>query len=111
MILAEHMLGEWKVATLSGRRLDAFVESELRQALAELVADGTKRVVLDLSSVEFMDSSGLGAIVYCRRLLGSDGQVVLAGAQPGVLTTLRLTRLDKVFPLVESPERVAETVT
>jgi anti-sigma B factor antagonist len=50
--------------------------------------------------VEFLDSSGLGAVVAARKLLGStDHRLALAGLQPAVEKVLRLTHMDRVFPI------------
>jgi anti-sigma B factor antagonist len=108
MDLKPEQLDDWKVLTPSARRLDALMEPSFKKAMLEAIADGTKSLVIDLSQVEFMDSSGLGVIVYCRRRMGDKARIVLAGTQPGVATILQLTQLNKVFPLIESPECVLE---
>jgi anti-anti-sigma factor len=57
-------------------------------------------VAVDLSAVEFIDSSGLSALVWARKQaqpLGGD--VVLVGASPRTLRLLELTQLDHVFPV------------
>ena len=106
MELIAQKLEDWEVLSPSKTRLDAFVENSFRKALA----DGTDQIMLDLSRVEFMDSSGLGVLVACRRMRGESERIVLAGAEPGIASTLQLTQLDKVFPVVESPQPVLETV-
>lgn len=63
----------------------------------DLAADAA--VLLDLSEVEFLDSSGLGAVVAARKLLGKGHQLALAGLQPAVEKVLRLTHMDRVFPI------------
>lgn len=98
----------WKVLTPDQRRLDAYVSDEFKRCLDKAIQDGTKRLVLDLSIVEFMDSSGLGAIVYCFQKLGAEGRIALSGAQESVALMLRLTHIDKVFTLLESPEDILQ---
>lgn len=61
--------------------------------------DGMKRVILNLSSVEFIDSSGLGAIVASMKQLGAERSLDLVGLQPVVAKVFRLTRMDTVFHL------------
>jgi anti-sigma B factor antagonist len=107
MELKERKLGQWKVLTPAEARLDAYVAEAFKKALTAAMSDGTKDIIMDLSSVTFMDSSGLGALVYCRQRVGQDGHVVIAGARSEVSTLLKLTHLDKVFPLLKQPEDVS----
>ena len=53
------------------RRLDASVAPAFRQAVLQLVEGGDTRVVLDLARLEFLDSSGLGAMVSILKALGT----------------------------------------
>ncbi len=99
--------GEWKTLTPEESRLDAFVSEDFKNELVSAVADGTRRLLIDLSGVEFMDSSGLSAIVYCLQRM-DDGKIAIAGAQESVLLMLKLTHIDKVFTLVERVEDITE---
>ena len=81
------------------RRLDASVEPAFRQAVVGTVQAGERRLVLDLSQVEFLDSSGLGALVSILKSLGSQGAMAVCGAQGAVLSLFKLTRMDKVFAI------------
>jgi anti-sigma B factor antagonist len=107
MKLDERKIGDWKVVTPDQERLDAYVAEELKRLLKEAVEDGTKDLILDLSRVEFMDSSGLGALVYALHMLGNGGRIALASVQESVALMLRLTHVDKVFTLLETPEAIA----
>jgi anti-sigma B factor antagonist len=55
------------------------------------------RLAVDLAKVEFLDSSGLGALVTVLKAVRPGGDVVLFGLRPSVLEILRLTHLDSVF--------------
>lgn len=68
-------------------------------------ADGA-RVAIDLTKVDFVDSSGLGALVSLLKAVRPAGDLVLFGLRPGVKEILRLTHLDAVFP-VETTEEAA----
>lgn len=57
------------------------------------------RIVLDLSRVTFLDSSGLGAVVAVMKLLGPDRRLELAGLTPAVEKVFRLTRMDSIFTI------------
>lgn len=86
------------------RRLDASAAPAFRQAVLRLIEGGDTRLVVDLAGVEFVDSSGLGALVSILKNLGARGALVVCGAQAPVLALFRLTRMDKVFPLVSGRE-------
>jgi anti-sigma B factor antagonist len=58
-----------------------------------------QRIVLDLAQVGFIDSSGLGAIVALRKMLGPDRVLELAALSVSVAKVFRLTRMDGVFPI------------
>lgn len=78
-------------------RVDMAVVKDFLLSAAHAIGDA-RRVVLDLSHVSFIDSSGLSAIVTLRKGLGTEGTLSVVGLQPNVATLLRLTRLDRVFP-------------
>jgi anti-anti-sigma factor len=64
---------------------------------------GARALILDLRGVEFMDSSGLRAILHLQReLADGDGGLVLLGPTPQVRGILTLTGLDRQLPAVET---------
>jgi anti-sigma B factor antagonist len=89
-------------------RLSGDVDLESAPALTEtlravLDTIGTKPLVLDLTEVEFMDSSGLGVLVGAHQQAAVQGSsLILAGLHPRVAKILRITKLHKVFTVVES---------
>ncbi len=92
------------VARLSGR-LDFGVASEAKRAFADAVSGGNRRLVVDLSGVDFVDSSGLSSLVSGLRVArqaGGDLRIGAAGEQPSALFSL--TSLDQVFRLYPTVE-------
>lgn len=85
----------------SGPRIDSVVAPQLKVELEQAVVDAPKRIVLDLSAVEFMDSTGLGVFVSLLKKLGADGAIAVAGVRPAVLRLFQLTRLDTLFRIVD----------
>ena len=81
------------------QRIDAAVAIQFKDRMRELLLDGAHCVVLDLSRVTFLDSSGLGAVVAVRKLLGPDRSLELSGLTPAVEKVFRLTRMDTVFTI------------
>lgn len=92
------------VITPSGR-LTMVSARQLTQAVAGLIESGTARIVVDLSATEFMDSSGLGALVAAlKSTRQAGGDLRLAAPNEQVVTILRLTNLDKVLRPRDSVE-------
>jgi anti-sigma B factor antagonist len=88
-------------------RLDAEVAGDLRAMLLELIERGSRKVILDLGAVEFIDSSGLGALVSAlkrMRHLDAAGDIRLAHVQPSVRAVLEIIRLHRVFPVFPSTD-------
>ena len=70
----------------------------LKARIDELIVAGTTRIVVDLRGVDFIDSSGLGALIgglKAARQAGGDLRVAAAGTQ--VLAVLKLTNLDRIL--------------
>jgi anti-sigma B factor antagonist len=85
------------VLRLEGR-LDLVSAAPLREAVVRVVAEGSPRVVVDLSGIAFMDSSGVGALVAgLKHARQAGGELRIAGAGEPVLTVLSLTTLDRVL--------------
>lgn len=79
-------------------RLDAAGALAFKDHLREAVRDAPPRVVLDMGAVDFLDSSGLGAVVAARKFV-PDGALELAALTPAVARVFRLTRMDSVFTI------------
>lgn len=85
------------VVRCSGR-LNMVAAPAFREAITGVVAGGRPRVAVDLAEVEFIDSSGLGALVAClksARQAGGDLRIASPSAQ--VLMVLRLSNIDRIL--------------
>lgn len=80
-------------------RIDAMVAVQFKDAMRQVTGDGPARVVLDLSRVAFLDSSGLGALVAAMKALGPDRKLELLSPTPAVEKVFRLTRMNAVFDI------------
>lgn len=91
--------GDWTVVEVAGE-LDLHTSPTLRDHVLGLVEGGAGRIALDLTKVDFMDSSSLGSLVMClKRIRERDGRLVLAGVGGTPMKVLNLTGLDRVFEL------------
>ncbi len=89
-------------------RLDSAIAPEFRAFVSELSIEQGKQILLDLSNVEFMDSSGLGAVVGCYKLTRSVGGLSVCNVQQQVKDIFRLTHMDRIFEVNNSFETCVE---
>jgi anti-sigma B factor antagonist len=74
---------------------------EFSRRLNDAIADGKLGVVLDLSGVEFIDSTGLSVLLNgLRRVTRSQGRMALVCANPTVLRLFEITKLDSTFDIL-----------
>lgn len=95
---------DFTLVKIQESRLDAANSPELRVKVSELVESGVQRVILDISDVEFMDSSSLGVMVSILKMIGGSGDLVIAGAKGIVSDLFQLTRMDRVFRMTSDAE-------
>lgn len=99
MNMTEERRGPVLILRIPEPRLDAGAAPALREALLRHIEAGQDRIVVDLSACEFMDSSGLGALVTAAKRVGPRGTIAVAGAGGAVARLFALTRMDRVFAL------------
>ncbi|QPZ92754.1 STAS domain-containing protein [Thioclava electrotropha] len=87
------------VVHLAEARLDAAIAIRFKERMRDVTVQPAARVLLDLSKVEFLDSSGLGAVVAVMKSLAPTRQLELCGLTPNVAKVFRLTRMDSVLPI------------
>jgi len=99
MELAIDKTGGVAVMAVPVDELDANNAAELKRDIAPLLQANTK-VVLDLSRVRFMDSSGLGAMLSClRQLTARKGDLKLCGMSRQVRGAFEVVRLNRIFDI------------
>ena len=91
--------GEKILVKLMEDRLDAALAVRFKDGLKTLVDDGVDHMILDLSQVAFMDSSGLGALVGHMKYMGTERVFEISGLTPTVEKVFKLTRMDSVFKI------------
>jgi len=91
------------------QRIDISGVADFREKIEKIIAEGNKRLVLNLSDVEFIDSRGLGAIIAAFKQLREDGELAICETKEPLLHLFRLTRLDRVFKIfAREKDAVAE---
>lgn len=96
------------VVTVEETRLDAAIATRFKDRMREIVTKCDTSVLLDLGLVDFMDSSGLGAMIAVHKAMPEGVTLILQGLTPNVDRVFRLTRMDTVFTISAPPDRARE---
>ncbi len=90
--------------------LDAFSEATIRKVLGQCIEDGPKHIILDLSQIDFVDSSGLGALVQLVKKAQTHEGTLQIVSNPRVTQTVKLVRLEKFLSLQPSVEEALKNI-
>jgi anti-sigma B factor antagonist len=95
--------GAVTIFKLKEKKLDATVSPELKGEFLILCSEPTKQLVIDMTDVEFCDSSGLSALLIAERKMRELGGVVkLAGVHKKVLSLIKISHLDRAFSIYDT---------
>jgi anti-sigma B factor antagonist len=96
------------VLRLSGE-LDLRNVPEVRQAIRGLIDEGFVNILINLSELEFIDSSGLGVLVGgLARVREKQGEIKIACSNRRILRVFEMTRLTQLFDIYQSEEEAAK---
>lgn len=98
-------LSDVYIMTPSVRRLDASVAAGFKEAIAREIGEDRKALIVDFSKIDFIDSSGLGALVSLLKMMNGKGEMMLCALNPGIRNMFTLTRMDRIFRIC--PDRAA----
>ena len=98
LTIADRWSGPFHVVELGGD-IDIDTARDLRSHFIDRIAYDSSRVVVDLTNVEFVDSSGLGALISGWHITRDKGEFRLAGANVSVQRVLTITGMHDVFQL------------
>lgn len=90
--------------------LDAFSEPTFRKVLGNKIDEGPKHIILDLSQIDFVDSSGLGALVQLAKQAQNSNGTLQIVTNARVTQTVKLVRLEKFLSLQQSVEAALENI-
>jgi anti-sigma B factor antagonist len=95
----EEVDAETQVIELAGE-IDLYTAPEFKERMVELIEDGKKRIVVDLSEATFIDSTTLGVLVGgVKRLRPAGGSLALVCTDQNITKIFEITGLDRVFPI------------
>jgi len=98
------------VVEVAEKRIDAAVAPAFKEYLANEAREGATKILLDLAAVDFMDSSGLGAVVSGLKSMAG-GELAICNIQMPVVELFKLTRMDRVFKLYDSVEEAVAAMS
>jgi len=102
-------LGNTRLIVAGEPRIDAAVAIQFKDRMREIMDAGPERFILDMSAVDFLDSSGLGAVVAAMKQVGAGKTFELAELTPAVKKVFALTRMDTVFRIHPNAQAALET--
>jgi|LSQX01.1.fsa_nt_gb anti-sigma B factor antagonist len=104
MNIQEAIINKTGVLRMSGR-LDAASVKNFKESVAVLVKKEIINIVVDMKEIDFIDSSGLGSLVSCLRLVNNEGgDIRLSSLQSQIRALLELTRMHRVFQIFDDAE-------
>ena len=103
MDLSAETSGDISIVNMPGEYLDASTVKEFKADIAAFIEGDAKKIVFDMSSLQFIDSSGLGAILSClRKLNGSGGELKLCGMSKPVRALFELVRMHRIMDIYDA---------
>ncbi len=88
-------------------RLNVAVADKVKSELTAIVSDNNQKVLLDLSTVKFIDSTGIGVLISALKTARqNNNSFALCSIQKDVMSLLSLMKLDKVFDIYEDDKVV-----
>ncbi len=102
---------KYAVLSLKEENLNSVIAPSLKSELVILANEGIENLILDMSGVKFVDSSGLSAILTADRLWKSLGSFILTGLKhPSVKKLIEISRLDSILTIIPTVEESIEYV-
>ena len=99
------------VITLTGKLMMGLESEQIVTLVDDLLGQGKRKIIFDLSGVKAIDSTGIGRFIYTyNKLAGAGGDMRLVGATGHVFHTFKVSLLDKVFRFFPSVEDAMNAV-
>jgi anti-sigma B factor antagonist len=98
-VLSSTRQGDLLALTVTTPRLDAYAVRDFKASVEAAWSPVVRRASVDMSAVEFLDSSGVGALLSVYKRLPAPGSVRLENVRPAVQTVIELLRLHRIFDM------------
>jgi len=101
---------ELPIIELEGE-VDVYTAPQLKQQMISLLESGAKELVVDLTKVDYLDSTALGVLIGgLKRMRERDGNMALVCPSPRIRRVFEITGLDKIFDIFNTPEEATESM-
>lgn len=101
---------ELPIIELEGE-VDVYTAPQLKQQMISLLEGGTQEMLVDLTKVEYLDSTALGVLIGgLKRMREKDGNMVLICPSPRIRRVFEITGLDKIFEIFNNIEEAQESL-
>lgn len=104
MNLSKQREGNYLIIEINESRLDSSNFILLKSSLDDIIKQGEKRLIINMSQVGFMDSSGIAGLLPSVRSLAGTGRLLLVGLTTTVMHLFNLGKLDRIFDIYPSVE-------
>lgn len=97
-----------EIITVFGK-IDAYQSIKLKDALNEIIDKGSKKIIVNLHDVSFLDSTALGTLISAlKKIKNKGGEICITRLQPNVEEIFELTHLNKIFKIFPSNEEAID---
>lgn len=102
---------KYSLVSLDEDKVDSEIAPDIKSKFITWHAEGLKNMILDISGVKYMDSSGLSTLLIANRLCNDEaGMFVLVGAEDHVMKLIKISQLDKVLNILPTVEEGIDAV-
>ncbi len=102
---------KYSILKITQEKLDTSTAPDYKSEFVKLQAEGISNMILDLSDVKYVDSSGLSALLVGNRCFAEAGGIfVMIGMNDHVVKLISISQLDKVLNIVPTKEEAVDTV-
>ncbi|MBF0227190.1 MAG: STAS domain-containing protein [Desulfobacterales bacterium] len=111
MIIESNKTDKLLIVTPMEKRIDAYSAKDFKGKMVDWINEGNFHILIDLVNVDFIDSSGLNAIVSSLKTIGKNGDLYLCSINETIMSMFRLTRLNRVFKMFDSKDKAVEALS
>jgi anti-sigma B factor antagonist len=102
---------KYTLIQLHEEKLTSVIAPDLKTELVKLNAEGIKNIILDLSEVKYVDSSGLSSILVGNRLSeNEEGIFALASPNEHVIKLIKISQLDSILTILPTKEEAVDAI-
>jgi anti-sigma B factor antagonist len=111
MQIGERKVGDKIILEVLESHFGADKALAFKNALGRHLEGGPVSLVLDLAKVDFIDSSGLGALLSVLKRMPKGSELVICGTKEPVSSMFKLTRMDRVFTICKTVDDAVSTLS